>query len=81
MFFNPFRKNRKKLEFNLESCVKVGLLTQQEYLAIKKERAIAEWKSEVGRQSALKRKKKEKPLEVITETFDDEEIDEELATE
>lgn len=80
MFFNPFKRNRKKLEFNLESCVKVGLLTQQEYLAIKKERAIAEWKAETGRQSALKRKKKEKALEVITESFD-EEADEELATE
>lgn len=74
-FFGLFRKKRKSLEFNLESCVKVGLLTDVEFLQIKKDRAIAEWKSAVARQNALKRKRKAK--EIITEDFDEEEAEDE----
>jgi len=72
--FNPLKnfllkRNRKKLEFTLESCVPVGLLTREEYLRIKKDRAIAEWKSETIREGLKKRKNKAK--EVISEEFDE----------
>lgn len=77
--FNPLnifnRKKRKNLEFNLDSCVAVGLLTQEECLRLKKDRAIAMWKSEVGRESARKRKARAK--EVIYEPDDEiEEVEE-----
>ncbi len=74
--YNPLKnfllkRNRKKLEFTLESCVPVGLLTREEFLRIKKDRAIAEWKSETIKDGLKRRKKKAK--EVITEEFEEEE--------
>jgi len=74
--FTYFKKRKlKKLEFTLESCVSVGLLTREEFLRIKKDRATAQWRSEVAKESAKKRKSKAK--EVIEEL---EEVEEEEET-
>lgn len=39
-------KNENKI--SLEKCVEQGLLTKEEMLRIKKDRAIEEWENEIG---------------------------------
>lgn len=49
-----FRKNNS--EISLEKCVEQGLLTKEEMLRVRKDRAIEEWEKESGlKQTKTKR--------------------------
>lgn len=53
-----WRKKNITLKWTLESLVEIGVITKEEMLLLKKDRAIKEWENETKQKEKPKRKLK-----------------------
>jgi hypothetical protein len=57
-FLNKFFKKNNNNDLTLEGAVEKGLITKEEMLCIKKERATIEWQKEIIKNNQSKKKRR-----------------------